>query len=111
LLEAGVNVVTGTDNVQDPFQPLGNYDLLAASNLTALAAHMTGRAQMLETLEMTTNRAARVLGLEHHGFKVGCVADLVVIDAQSRLEALAQVSTNRMVIKAGKILHDFSNTY
>jgi cytosine/creatinine deaminase len=108
LLEAGVNVVTGTDNVQDPFQPLGNYDLLAASHLTALAAHMTGRAQMLETLEMTTTRAAKVLGLEHHGVRVGCNADLVVIDAQSRLEALAQVSTNRMVIKAGKILHDFS---
>jgi cytosine/creatinine deaminase len=110
LLEAGVNVVTGTDNVQDPFQPLGNYDLLAASNLTALAAHMTGRAQMLETLEMTTARAAKVLGLEHYGLRVGCNADLVVIDAQSKLEALAQVSTNRMVIKAGKILHEFSNT-
>ena len=111
LLEAGVNVVTGTDNVQDPFQPLGNYDLLAASNLTALAAHMTGRTQMLETLEMTTTRAAKVLGLEHHGLQVGCNADLVVIDAQSKLEALAQVSTNRMVIKAGKILHELSNTY
>jgi cytosine/creatinine deaminase len=110
LLEAGVNVVTGTDNVQDPFQPLGNYDLLAASNLTALAAHMTGRAQMLETLEMTTTRAAKVLGLEHHGLRVGCNADLVVIDAQSKLEALAQVSTNRMVIKAGFILHELSNT-
>jgi cytosine/creatinine deaminase len=110
LLEAGVNVVTGTDNVQDPFQPLGNYDLLAASNLTALAAHMTGRAQMLETLEMITTRAAKVLGLEHHGLRVDCDADLVVIDAQSKLEALAQISTNRMVIKAGKILHDFSNT-
>jgi cytosine/creatinine deaminase len=110
LLEAGVNVVTGTDNVQDPFQPLGNYDLLAASNLTALAAHMTGRSQMLETLEMTTTRAAKVLGLEHHGLRVGCYADLVVIDAQSRLEALAQVSTNRMVIKAGKVLHEFSQT-
>jgi cytosine/creatinine deaminase len=110
LLEAGVNVVTGTDNVQDPFQPLGNYDLLAASNLTALAAHMTGRAQMLETLEMTTTRAARILCLELHGLRVGCKGDLVVIDAQSRLEALAQVSTNRMVIKGGKILHEFSNT-
>ena len=110
LLEAGVNVVTGTDNVQDPFQPLGNYDLLAAANLTALAAHMTGRAQMLETLEMTTTRAANVLGLEHHGLRVGCIADLVVIDAQSKLEALAQVSTNRMVVKAGKILYEFSDT-
>jgi cytosine/creatinine deaminase len=110
LLEAGVNVVTATDNVQDPFQPLGNYDLLAASNLTALAAHMTGRAQMLETLEMTTTRAAKVLGLKHHGLRVGCIADLVVINAQSRLEALAQVSTNRMVIKAGEILHEPSNT-
>jgi cytosine/creatinine deaminase len=110
LLEAGVNVVIGTDNVQDPFQPLGNYDLLAASNLTALAAHMTGRAQMLETLEMVTTRAAKVLDLEHHGLRVGFNADLVVIDAQSKLEAVAQVSTNRMVIKAGKILHKFSNT-
>jgi cytosine/creatinine deaminase len=109
LLQAGVNVVIGTDNVQDPFQPLGNYDLLAASNLTALAAHMTGRTQMLETLEMTTTRAAKVLGLERYGLQVGCKADLVVIDAQSKLEALAQVSTNRMVIKAGKILHELMN--
>ena len=93
-----------------PYVDLERFPGEDAANLTALAAHMTGRTEMLETLEMVTTRAAKVLGLEHHGLRVGCNANLVVIDAQSKLEALAQVSTNRLVIKAGKILHEFSNT-
>jgi cytosine/creatinine deaminase len=108
LLEAGVNVATGSDNVRDPFQPLGNYDLLAGANLTALAAHLTGRSQMLETLEMVTTRAARLLGLgsnREYGLRAGAHADLVVLEAQSGLEALAQVPTQRLVIKVGTIVH------
>jgi hypothetical protein len=54
LLDTGVNVAVVSDNVQDPFNPLGTYDLFQIANLAAHAAHMTGG-----------RRAGRVPGDDH----------------------------------------------
>ena len=101
LLERGVNVCVGSDNVQDPFQPIGNYDLLSMANLTAMAAHMTGAAQIAESFEMISTRPARAMNLER-GVRVGAVADLVIVNASSKLEAVRGVAPRLMVFKAGK---------
>ena len=103
LLERGVNVVAGTDNVQDPFQPLGNYDLLAAAHLTALGAHLTTDPELREVYAMVTSRAARVLG-QSAELEVGARADFVVLGAQSVLEAVRGVPERLAVFRAGEPL-------
>ena len=103
LLERGVNVVAGTDNVQDPFQPLGNYDLLAAAHLTALSAHLTTDAELLEVYAMVTSRAAKVLG-QNNELEVGARADFVVLNAESVLEAVRGVPERLAVFRAGEPL-------
>ena len=103
LLERGVNVVAGTDNVQDPFQPLGNYDLLAAAHLTALSAHLTTDAELHEVYAMVTSRAAKVLG-QNAELEVGARADFVVLDAKNALEAVRGVPDRLAVFRAGEPL-------
>lgn len=103
LVERGVNVVAGTDNVQDPFQPLGNYDLLAAAHLTALSAHLTTDPELKEVYAMVTSRAAKVLG-QSAELEVGARADFVVLDANNALEAVRGVPDRLAVFRAGEPL-------
>ena len=104
LLERGVNVVTASDNVQDPFNPLGKGDPLLIGNLTAHAAHMGGVAEQAAVLAMLTTRAARCLGLPDYGLAPGCRADLVVLDCRRVRDVLALMPTRLFVLKAGRVV-------
>ena len=101
---AGVRTALGSDNVGDPFLPLGNYDLLWQANLAVHAAHLTRPSERWDALQMVTEEAAGVLGLKDYGLKVGCKADLVILDATSWEDALAQMPPRLRVYKAGKLV-------
>jgi cytosine deaminase len=104
LLERGVNVCFGSDNVRDPFHPTGDYDPLKSAALGVIAAHMGGGRQMPETLEMVTARPARALGLQGYGLEVGAWADFVVLDAVTPLEALSTIPVRLAVYKRGQLV-------
>ena len=110
LLERGVNVSFGSDNVRDPFHPIGDYDPLKAANLGVIAAHMSSSSQMLGTLEMVSSNAARALGLRHYGLTVGSSADFVVLDATSALEALSRIPARVAVYKRGQLVSSTTTT-
>lgn len=102
LREAGVNVALGSDNVRDPFQPMGNYDLLWQANLAVHAANFAMPQERREALEMVTLAPARILGLEGYGLEVGARADLVIVDAPTDEEALSRMPPRLRVYKAGQ---------
>jgi cytosine/creatinine deaminase len=104
LLGAGVNVAAASDNVRDPFNPLGNYDLLHIANLTAHAAHMTGAKELETCLNMVTSNAAEVMGLENYGLFEGGKADLVVVDAVNAMNMLAGVPERLATFKNGELI-------
>jgi cytosine deaminase len=101
LMEAGVNVACGTDNMRDPFVRFGDADPLKALLLLAQITnqlHNKGLETIWQT--MTTN-SARMLRLPDHGLAPGCAADLVVLDAYSVPEAILLQAPKLAVIKAG----------
>ena len=104
LLGAGVNVAAASDNVRDPFNPLGNYDLLHTANLTAHAAHMTGASELEVCLNMITSNAAELMGLENYGLFEGGKADLVVVDAVNVMNTLAGVPERLATFKNGELI-------
>ena len=104
LLAAGVNVCAASDNVHDPFNPFGSYDLLQIASLNAHLAHMTGTPELYESLEMVTTRAAACLGLSKDGIAVGNVADLVILDSQLRLDAILAPPPRLATFKGGKLI-------
>ncbi|MEM8860805.1 MAG: amidohydrolase family protein [Chloroflexota bacterium] len=104
LLAAGVNVCAASDNVHDPFNPFGNYDLLQIGNLNAHTAHMTGVAELEECLSMVTQRAANTLGTINHTIAVGCAADLVVLNSTHYEDAILAPPARLMTFKNGNLL-------
>jgi cytosine deaminase len=105
LLASDITVAVGSDNVRDPFQPMGNYDLLWQANLAIHAAHLTSPAQRKIALELITNQPAKILGLQNYGLEVGCQADMVVLDAYDLETALAMMSPRLRVYKAGRLVY------
>ena len=104
LLARGVNVCAASDNVHDPFNPFGSYDLLQIANLNAHTAHMSGEAPLYTSLQMVTTHSANTLGLANYGLAVGMKADLVVIDAQRVLEAVVSPPLRLATFKAGRLV-------
>jgi cytosine/creatinine deaminase len=105
LLEQNVTVAVGTDNVRDPFQPMGNYDLLWQANLAVHAAHLTSPTQRRTALALVTTQGAKILGLQNYGLDAGCQADMVILDAYDLETALAMMSPRLRVYKAGKLVY------
>lgn len=110
LLKRGVNVCVGSDNVQDPFHPVGHYDLLSAAQLTVMVAHMTSPSEMLETLEMVTSRPARTMGFEDHRLAEDVKANFTVLDAKSRTSCLTVLPPRIATFRHGKLVSSSSGT-
>lgn len=104
LLEAGVNVACGQDDIQNMFYPYGKMDPLEVALITAHAAHMAAPAEIQAAFDMPRYHAARLWPLRSYGVEVGAEANLVVLDARSAVEALRRQPDRRYVIRQGRIL-------
>jgi cytosine deaminase len=103
LLEAGVNVVCGQDDVQNMFYPYGKMDPLEVALITAHAAHMGAPHEIQAAFDMPRYNAAKLWRQDDYGIKVGNPANLIVLDAGSAVEALRRQPDRRYVIRQGVI--------
>ncbi|MBT3929455.1 MAG: amidohydrolase family protein [Rhodospirillaceae bacterium] len=104
LLSRGVNVAFGQDNLRDMFYPFGRDDPLELAFLLAHAAHMSQPDEIEAVFTMTTDNAAKVLGLTDYGTAPGCAGDLVILDAKTPLEAIVEKPDRRYVIRRGRVV-------
>ena len=105
LWQAGLNVSLGHDCVQDPWYSLGTGNLLSVVEMAVHVCQMTGRLEMDACFDMVTAGGAKTLGLgERYGVEVGRPANLIVLEAGSRYEAILERSAVRWVISRGEIL-------
>ncbi len=111
LQAAGVNVCVGSDNVQDPFHPMGDYDPLANAALLLNAAHFGG-GELDRALAMTTSNAAAALGIaDDYGLKVGALANFSLYDCGSVLQAFTERPLRSWVFYRGRaVLQQRSET-
>ena len=104
LQEAGVNVCVGTDNVQDPFHALGDYDPLANAALLFNAAHFGGR-DVGRALRLATDNAAQALGLgDGYGIKAGALANFSLYRCNGPLTALTERPLRSWVFFRGRAI-------
>ncbi len=101
LMEAGVNVACGTDNMRDPFVRFGDADPLKALLLLAQITNQLHNAGLERLWQTMTGNAARMMRLKNHGLHVGDDADLVLFDANSVSQAVLLQAPKLAVIKAG----------
>jgi cytosine deaminase len=104
LHEAGVNVAVSTNNVQNPFTPFGDCDLLRIANLLATAGHFGTVDDLVLVLRMATEHGARAMRLPPHGVREGARADLVLLDCTEPAEAVGAMPERLVVMKSGVVV-------
>ena len=104
LLEAGVNVTCGQDDLQNMFYPFGNMDGLSVANFVAHVAHLSSVKEIEAAFDMPRYNAAKTLQLENYGVEQGAYANLILFHATSAADAIRRQSERLYVIRQGKVL-------
>lgn len=100
LLDRGVNCSISTNNVLNPFTPYGDCSLLRIANLFANVAQIADDSGLTECFRMITDRPASLMR-QDYGIHVGAPADLVIFDATSPNQAVAELSPALTAFKNG----------
>jgi cytosine/creatinine deaminase len=104
LWHSGLNVSFGYDDIMDPWYPLGTGGMLQPAHMAVHACHMTSRKEVTACFDMVTENAARTLGLEDYGIAEGRAADLVLVDATDKWDAIRRLATTTLVVKGGEVI-------
>jgi cytosine deaminase len=103
LIAAGVRVAAASDNIQDPFVPIGSGDLLEVARWT-LAAGQLGLADLRTAFDLVSAAPAAILGLENRGIAPGARADLLIADAEDVEDLVATGARDRAVLVGGRLV-------
>jgi cytosine deaminase len=104
LLQNGLNVSLGYDDVMDPWYPLGTGGMLQPAHMAVHACHMTTREEVVACFDMVTEGGARTLGLEGYGLSEGSRADFVLVDAPEKWEAVRRLAATTLVVRDGEVI-------
>lgn len=102
LLAAGTLCNLSTNNVQNPFTPFGDAQLIRMAQLYANIVQRGSEADLRAIWDMFNANSARILRLKEYGIAVGNPADLVLVDAASPVQALRDIAPVLMGWKRGR---------
>jgi len=97
----GVNANISTNNVLNPFTPFGDASLIRMINLYANVAQIGRIDDLADCLDMVTSASARLLNTVDYGIAVGHPADLVVLDCETKAEAVCEIAQPLFGLKKG----------
>ncbi len=103
LLEAGVPVACGQDDIDNWFYPFGRNDLLEVAQFMAHNGRFAWNREVDQVLPMVTSTPARMLGLHDYGLSVGGAANLLVLDAPDWHSAIQFQAEKQFVILRGQV--------
>jgi cytosine/creatinine deaminase len=101
LVEWGVNCSISSNNILNPFTPLGDGNLVRIANLQANVCQVSQPHRLRECFAMLTERSARLMNLKDYGLQVGNPADIVVFDAATPEMVVAEVKAPLACFKRG----------
>jgi len=104
LLANGINVCIGSDDIMDPWYPMGKGSPLAGAALLMNYAQLSGYPQVAQLIDMITCNSARTMCLTGYGLAVGNPANMIVLDAESEFDAIRLQSECLYVIRHGCVV-------
>ncbi len=105
LWQQGTNVSFGHDCIQDPWYSLGTGNMLDVASMGLHVCQMTGTAEIDACYDMITHNGAKTLNIsDRYGIAVGKPANLIVLDAYDRYDAIRRRATVRYVLSQGNLL-------
>lgn len=105
LTGAGINVSFGEDDIQDPWNPLGDGNMLDAVTMGVYIAHLMGYHQLQDAFNYVTYNGAKTLHIsDNYGIEVGKPANCILLNAHDFYNALNKHVEVLYNIRHGKIL-------
>lgn len=105
LNDAGINVSFGEDDIQDPWNPLGNGNMLDAVTMGVYIAHLMGYHQLQDAFKFVTYNGAKTMHItDKYGIEVGKPANCIMLNAHDFYNALNKHVEVLYNIRHGKIL-------
>ena len=101
LVENGVNCSISSNNILNPFTPLGDGNLIRIANMQANVCQIGEAHRLRECFSMLTDRSARLMNLPDYGIAIGNPADIVIFDALTPEETIAEVRGPLVAFKNG----------
>lgn len=107
-----VNICIAHDDIQTPFYPFGDGNMLKAAFMGAHLAHMTGEEQMKRVLSMITERPAAAFGKgKAYGIQQESEANFLLFEERTIRELMLNQSVPRYVIKRGEVIAETIPAY
>ena len=104
LRDAGITVGFGSDCVMDPWYSMGTADMLDVAFMGLHVGQLSSRDDMAWCFDAVTENSARIMGLDGYGLDVGCAANMVLLQAQDKIEAVRLRAHRLAVIRHGKVI-------
>jgi cytosine deaminase len=98
----GLTCSLSSNNILNAATPYGDCSLIRIANLHANVLQVVGAARLRELFLMLSEHSAHLLRLGDYGLEVGKPADIVVIDAISAEQAVAETCPPLAVWKRGR---------
>ena len=102
LAANGVTCSLSSNNILNPATPYGDCSLIRMANMQANLLQIAAPGQLRELFLMLTERSARLLNLKDYGLAPGNPADIVIIDAETPEQAVAEIRPPLAVFKRGR---------
>ncbi len=102
LTANGVTCSLSSNNILNAATPYGDCNLIRMANLHANVLQLARPDELRALFGMLTDRSARLLNLKDYGLIPGNPADLVVIDAATPEQAIAEIRPPLAVWKRGR---------
>ncbi|AUJ32069.1 MAG: cytosine deaminase [Liquorilactobacillus nagelii] len=105
LGQAGINVSFGEDDVQDPWNPLGNGNMLDPLQMGVYAGQLMGYQQLQHSFNYVTYNAAKTLQIQdHYGIEVGKPGNCILLNGTDFYQVLNQHAEVLYNIREGRVL-------
>lgn len=107
LLENGINVSFGHDDIFDPWYPLGTGNMRDAVFMGLHVCQMMGYEEIMNSYRLITYNAAKTLHLgEDYGICEGNPANFIILNAPDFYKALNEKSSVLYSVHHGRIIYE-----
>lgn len=102
LLDAGVRVCGGNDNMRDLWSPFGSGDMVERAQFIAMKNNFRRDEDLRLAFDLCTEAGAELMGLKGYGIRPGCQADILLARARNIPECVVTCPADRIVIRKGR---------
>ncbi len=104
MIDAGINVCFGHDDIFDPWYPLGTGNMLQVLHMGLHATQMMGYEQLCSGLDLISTNSAKALSLKDYGIKEGNSANFIIFSEDNPYDVLRLQAKIAYSIRKGKVI-------